>query len=98
MAIDFAALNPQELIVLLVALAGLVPVLTYRRAIPRWVLAPYAFLLIGAVMTNVENLLWHDLLNYIEHSIGNLGAGLAMAVASYVGSRWHQPPSEEFEP
>lgn len=47
-------------------------------------LLPYGFLLLGAIRTNVENLLFHDVLNFIEHSVGNLGAGIAMAVLAYV--------------
>lgn len=87
MAVTLTALSPQEVVVLAVALAGLVPVLIYARSVSRWLLAAYGFLLVGALMTNLENLLWPTTLNLIEHSVGNLGVGVAFAVLAYVHRR-----------
>lgn len=84
MAIDITPLNPQEIVVLLVALGGVVPILLYTHRISRIYLLAYGFLLVGALMTNLENLAFHDPLNFIEHSVGNMGAGLAFALIAYV--------------
>lgn len=85
MALDVAALNPPELVVLLIGIAGLVPLVVYRSGLEWWVVVPYTFLLTGAILTNVEHLILPTVLNFLEHSIGNLGAGVTMAIAAYVG-------------
>lgn len=77
------SLNPQELVVLIVALGGLVPVVLYLQETSPWFVIAYGFLVVGAITTNVENLLWHDLFNFIEHAVGNMGAGIAFAIAAY---------------
>lgn len=82
-ALDPASVNPQELVVLIVAIGGLIPVYLYYQRSTRWLLGAYAFLLIGAFTTNVENVFWYDGFNLVEHSIGNLGAGIAFAAAAY---------------
>lgn len=87
MVVEPAALTPSELVVLLVALGGLVPIVVYRRSLRRWVVLPYGFLLLGAVLTNVEALLWSDLVNLLEHGVANMGAGLATFVVVYLGHR-----------
>lgn len=81
--VDLSLLQPQEVVVLIVAVGGLLPIILYYRWATRWVLIAYAFLLIGALATNIENLFWHDQINRIEHFVGNLGAGIAFAVAAY---------------
>ncbi|WP_380676265.1 hypothetical protein [Salinigranum sp. GCM10025319] len=83
MPLDIAALNPPELVVLLVGLGGLIPVALYARDLPRWVIAAYGFLLFGAIATNVEHVLWYDAVNAVEHGVGNLGAGIAFALIAY---------------
>lgn len=81
--LDLAGLEAQETVILLIALGGLIPViLCYRSARP-WVVVAYGFLLVGAIATNLENLVWYDGLNAIEHFLGNLGAGVAFAVIAY---------------
>lgn len=95
MPIDPSVFTPQELVVLLVAVGGVVPVVVYRRKVSTWVLLPYAFLFLGAVLTNAEHILWHEQLNYVEHSVGNMGAGLAMLVAAYLGRRRLGAPDDE---
>ena len=87
MVIDITALDPQELVVLLVALGGLIPLFAYRRRLSRWLSLPYGFLLVGALATNLENLRWHETLNFIEHSVGNMGAGLAFLLLAIVYRR-----------
>ena len=87
MAIDLTTLTPQELVVLLIAIGGFVPIIVYRARVSRWVVLPYVFLALGAVLTNVEHLIWHDMLNLLEHSIANLGAGVAVAMLGYLGHR-----------
>lgn len=82
--VDVTILNPQELVVLIVAVGGLVPLAMYYHKTSRWFVLAYGFLLVGAITTNVENLLWHDTFNFIEHAIGNMGAGIAFAIGAYV--------------
>lgn len=77
------ALNPQELVILLIAIAGLVPIIVAGRSVSTWLILAYGFLLLGAFATNLENLFWHDPINFLEHSVGNLGAGLAVAVFAW---------------
>lgn len=81
--IDLGVFDPQELVVLLVALGGLVPVILYYQETSRWFVIAYGFLLVGAITTNVERVLWPDVVNLVEHLVGNMGAGVAFAVAAY---------------
>ncbi len=87
MTLDLGSLNPQEVVVLTVAVAGLIPVLLYRSRLHALHEAAYGFLLLGAVATNVENLLWHDAVNLVEHGVGNMGAGLAVAALAVLHRR-----------
>jgi acyl-CoA synthetase (AMP-forming)/AMP-acid ligase II len=84
MRIDWAALTPPELVVLLVAGGGLAIVALFSRRLSRWFALAYGCLLVGAVATNAEHLLMPRTLNLVEHAVGNMGAGLATAVAAYV--------------
>ena len=84
MRIDWAALTPPELVVLLVAGGGLVIVALFSRRLSRWFALAYGCLLVGAVATNAEHLLRPRTFNLVEHAVGNMGAGLAAAVAAYV--------------
>ena len=84
MLTGLSALNPPELVILFIALAGLIPVAFYFKQLSNWIVIAYGFLLIGAITTNVENLFWHDVFNFIEHSIGNLGAGVAFGIIAYL--------------
>ena len=83
MADVFGLFDPQALVVLMVALIGAVPVALYYEKTDKWFVAAYGFLLFAAVVTNLENVLLGDVLNFLEHSVGNLGAGVAFAVAAY---------------
>lgn len=87
MHIDWAALNPPELVVLLVAGGGLAIVALFSRRLSRWFALAYGCLLVGAVATNAETLVAARALNLVEHAVGNMGAGLATAVAAYAYRR-----------
>lgn len=84
MAEVFGVFGAQAFVVLVVAVLGLVPVVLYFEKTPRLFLIPFAFLFVGAFTTNFENVLLPDVLNLVEHTVGNLGAGLAMAAAAYL--------------
>jgi hypothetical protein len=77
----------QAFVVLIVAVIGIVPVLLYRHKTPWWFLVPYGFLFVAAFATNFENLLLPDALNFTEHLLGNMGAGIAFAAAAYIHRR-----------
>ncbi|WP_251329028.1 hypothetical protein [Haloplanus pelagicus] len=73
----------QSLVVLIIAVVGLVPVGLYYRKIPPWFVVAYGFLFVAAFATNFENVFLPTAMNLIEHFVGNLGAGIAFAVAAY---------------
>jgi hypothetical protein len=83
----FGTFGAQTLVVLIIALVGLVPVVLYRQETPRWFIVAYGFLFVAAFATNFENLFLPTVLNLTEHFVGNLGAGVAFAVAAYVYRR-----------
>lgn len=80
----FGVFGPQAFVVLIVAVIGLAPVVLYYSDTYRWFVYAYGFLFAAAFATNFENLFLPDLLNYTEHIVGNMGAGLAFAVAAYM--------------
>ena len=84
MATVFGAIDAQTFVVLVIAAIGLVPVVLYRRKTPTVFLTAYAFLVIAAFATTLENAVFPDVLNLVEHYIGNLGAGLSFAAAAYL--------------
>lgn len=84
MAQVFGAFGAQAFVVLIVAVIGLVPVALYFTKTPKWFLIPYAFLFVAAFATNFENVFLPDLLNFTEHLVGNMGAGLAFLAAAYM--------------
>lgn len=77
----------QSTVVLVVALVGLIPVILYRQETPRWFVLAYGFLFVAAFATNFESVLLPTALNLTEHFVGNLGAGIAFAVAAYTYRR-----------
>lgn len=83
MAEVFGVFGAATFVILVVAIVGLVPVVLYRDTTANWFLYAYGFLFVAAFTTNFENLLLPDLLNFTEHYVGNLGAGIAFAVAAY---------------
>lgn len=80
----FGVFGPQAFVVLIVAAIGLVPLALYYQKVPRWFLYAYGLLCVAAFATNFENVLLPDLLNFTEHLVGNMGAGIAFAVAAYM--------------
>jgi len=85
----FGVFGAASFVILIVAVVGLVPVVLYRKETANWFIYAYGFLFVAAFATNFENLLLPDLLNYTEHFVGNLGAGLAFAVAAYTYRKNH---------
>jgi len=83
----FETFGAQTIVVLIIALIGLVPVVLYRQKTPRWFVLAYGFLFVAAFATNFENVLLPTALNLTEHFVGNLGAGVAFAVAAYTYRR-----------
>ncbi|AZH23892.1 hypothetical protein [Haloplanus aerogenes] len=89
MATVFGVFGAQSLVVLIVAVVGLIPVVLYYQKTPRWFVAAYGFLFVAAFATNFEDLFLPTALNLVEHFIGNLGAGIAFAVAAYAYRKKH---------
>lgn len=84
MAEIFGVFGAATFVVLIVAVIGLVPAVIYRKSTDKWFLIAYGFLVVAAFATNFENLFLPQVLNLTEHFVGNLGAGVAFAVAAYV--------------
>lgn len=97
MAEIFGVFGAQTFVVLIIAVIGLVPLLLYRTETPTWFMIAYGFLFVAAFATNFENLLLPDVLNLTEHYVGNLGAGLAFAVAAYTYRKRHITSAAEAE-
>lgn len=97
MAEVFGTFGAQSFVILIIAVIGLVPVFLYRSETPTWFMVAYGFLFVAAFATNFEDLLLPDLLNLTEHYVGNLGAGVAFAVAAYTYRKRHISSAEEAE-
>lgn len=80
----FGGLDPQAMVVLVVALIGTVPIVLYRKRTDTWFIVAFGCLLTAAIATNAENVILPDVLNLTEHVVGNMGAGVAFAVAAYL--------------
>jgi hypothetical protein len=80
----FGTFGPQAFVVLIVAVVGTIPVALHYKRTPNWFLVPYGFLFVAAFATNFENVFLPDTLNFIEHLVGNMGAGIAFALAAYI--------------
>jgi len=87
MAIELAALDPKELVLVVIALLGLVPVLLLNTERSKLFTAGYAMLVVGAIATNAEALVLGDVLNLVEHGGGLMGSGLLFAAAAYYRRR-----------
>lgn len=83
MPAELTALDPKELVLILVALVGVVPVLLLRSSQSKWFMGGYLLLCAGALATNLEALALSDLLNVVEHGAGIAGAGVVFFVAAY---------------
>lgn len=76
-------LDPASSVILIVAVLGLVPVVQYYRKTYNWFVYAYVCLFVAAFATNFEDLLLPTVLNLTEHVVGNLGAGVTIALAAY---------------
>ena len=95
MAEILGAIGAQTFVVLVVALVGLIPVALFYRRTYRWFVVAYGFLFVAAMATNLENVVLPDILNYTEHLVGNMGAGLAFAAAAYMYRKEHLMSGDE---
>lgn len=77
------ALGPLEMSVLIVAVIGAVPIAVFYRSRSKWFVVAYGFIVVGALSTNVENLLLGDVFNFLEHGAGLMGSSIAFALAAY---------------
>jgi hypothetical protein len=79
-------IEPDEVIVLLIILAGYIPVIvSYTRSKgTRWLFLGYTALLVGAAATVIEGRIYPATLNYIEHIVGVMGAGILFLVCTYL--------------
>lgn len=84
MATVFGAFDAASFVILVVAVLGAVPVALYYEKTPKWFIIAYACFFIAAFATNFEDVLLGDLLNGVEHVVGNLGAGVSLAIAAYL--------------
>ncbi|WP_225935303.1 hypothetical protein [Halobaculum magnesiiphilum] len=82
MVLDLGALDAKELVLVAVAIAGLVPVLTQRTDGSRLFTVGYVLLCFGAVATNAEHLLLGEVLGLLEHVVGIGAAGVVFLVAA----------------
>lgn len=72
-----------EFVGLVVALIGLVPVVTQHREDTKWFTAGFGLLVVGMVATNVEAVVLPVALNFVEHVVGIGLAGLVFFFAAY---------------
>lgn len=84
MATVFGFFGAASFVILVVAVLGIIPVALYHQRTPKWFIIAYGCLFIAAFATNFEDVFLPEILNAIEHVIGNLGAGVALAVAAYL--------------
>ncbi|MBO4248440.1 hypothetical protein IL252_11500 [Halomicrobium sp. IBSBa] len=82
--VDISVFAPMEVVGLLVAVIGLIPVLTQYREETRWFTAGYCLLVVGMVATNLEAVVLGEVLNFVEHGIGIGVAGLTFFAAAYL--------------
>jgi hypothetical protein len=87
MASELAALDPKELVLVVIALLGLIPVLKLNTARSKLFTGGYLLLCLGAVATNLEALVLGDVLNGVEHVAGLLGSGVVFFAAAYARRR-----------
>jgi len=84
MALELAALNPSEIVLMVAALLGLVPIVLLNTSKSRLFVAGYGMLVVAAFATNLEHLFLADAMNVVEHAGGLMGAGVLFAAAAYV--------------
>ncbi|WP_336025431.1 hypothetical protein [Halobellus salinisoli] len=77
------AMDPNKLVLPIIALLGLIPVLLQYRSQSKWFVVGYAMLVVATLATNLENLFLGVVLNHVEHLFGLFGSGLAFFLAAY---------------
>ncbi|WP_049916889.1 hypothetical protein [Halogeometricum pallidum] len=87
MSAELTALDPKELVLILVALVGVVPVLLLRSSQSKWFMGGYLLLCAGALATNLEALAFGDLFNAVEHGAGIAASGIVFFIAARKRSR-----------
>ncbi|ESP88076.1 hypothetical protein [Candidatus Halobonum tyrrellensis] len=83
MALDLAALDAKELVLVVVALLGLIPVVTQRTERSGLFTLGYVLLFFGAVATNVEHVVLGGVFGFLEHAVGIGAAGAVFLLAAY---------------
>ena len=83
MALDLAVLDAKELVLVVVALLGIVPVISQRSERSRLFTVGYVLLLFGALATNLEALVLGEVLGLLEHAVGIGAAGIVFLYAAY---------------
>lgn len=76
------AFDPVELMTLLVALLGLIPVAKYYRPEAKLFTLGYLFIVLNLVSTNVEVIVLGDLFDLAEHAALS-ASGIAFLAAAY---------------
>jgi hypothetical protein len=81
-----SALEPNEVIVLVLLLIGYVPLVASvrRREFTRWFFFAYTALLIGGIATVVEGFWYPDQFNLVEHLVGVALAGVLFLLGAYM--------------
>ena len=83
---SFKIVEINEVIVLLIILFGYIPIIMayIKNKETKWLFIAYTALLIGAIATIAEVFIYPKALNYIEHAIGVMGAGIFFLVCAYM--------------
>ena len=76
----------NEVIVLIVAVLGYAPILIayLKNKELFWLFTAYTLFLIGCIVTIIEEFLYPDLLNFIEHFVGIMGMGILCFVCAFL--------------
>jgi hypothetical protein len=82
-----SALDPDELVLIAIAILGLIPVLKLNTARSKLFTGGYLLLCLAALVTNLEALILADVMNGVEHTVGLFGSGLVFLAAAYVRRR-----------
>lgn len=80
---SIGAFGVLEVVGLIVAVLGLLPVLSQYKAETKWFTAGYLLLVAGMVATNVEAVVLPVVLNFTEHVVGIGLAGVTFLFAAY---------------
>lgn len=81
---ELSVLDPKEVALVVVAVAGLVLVMRHYREQSKWFVAGYLLLVVGAVTTNLEAFALGVVFDFTEHAAGLLGSAAAFAGAAYL--------------